>query len=61
MTPQVLSSEQQLRSSVVAINQTRSQVEEIFRDKKHHLQITSYKVYVLIRVVYQVISIQTVE
>ena len=38
-----------LRGSIIAVNQTRSQVEEIFRNKKHHLQTTSYKVYILVR------------
>jgi len=36
------------KDGVVAINQTRSQVKEIFRDKKCHSQMTSYKMYVFI-------------
>jgi len=36
------------RGGVVVVNKTRSQVKEIFRDKKYHSQMTSYKVCVFI-------------
>jgi len=46
---------------VVAVNQTRFQVQGVSEDKKHHLQITSYEVYALTREFYQVTNIQTVK
>jgi len=57
MTSWILSGKQQSRGSVVAINQTRSQVEEISKDKKYYLQMISYKVYILIREFYQVTNV----
>jgi len=42
---------------MVAVNQTRSWKEEIFRDKKHHLQMTSYEIYVFARAFYWVMNI----
>ena len=46
---------------MIAVNQTRSQVEEISRDKKHHSQITSYEIHALMREFYQVTNVQMVE
>jgi len=43
MMSQIFLSEQQLMDGVVAINQTRSQVEGISKNKKCHLQMTSYE------------------
>jgi len=40
------------KDGVVAINQTRSQIEEIFRNKKYYLQMTSYEVYILMKEFY---------
>jgi len=58
---QVFLSEQQLRGSMVAINQTRSQVEEVSENKKCHLQTTSYKAHTFKREFYQVTNIWTAE
>jgi len=42
---------------MIAINQTRSQEDRVFEDKKHYSQITSYKVQVLTRALYIVINV----
>ena len=49
-----------LRGSMVAINQTRSQKKEVFKNKKYYLQATSYEVYILTRAVYKVMNVWTV-
>jgi len=61
MISQVFSSKQQSRGSIVAVNQTRSQIEGISGNKKHHLQMTSYKEHVLAREIYQVTNVQMVK
>jgi len=43
------------------VNQTRSQIEGISGNKKHHLQMTSYKEHVLAREIYQVTNVQMVK
>ena len=46
---------------MVAVNQTRSQKEGVFRNKKYYLQVTNYEVYILMGVFYRITNVWIVK